>query len=889
MKAMYRLRLLRSRLRALLRKRSVEQEMEEELRFHLRMRAEENVRRGMTAEEAERAALESFGSWVRVREACRDIKGGGVVETFMQDVRFGVRMLRKHLGFTLVAVLTLALGIGANTAIFSVVDSVLLRPLQYPNAERIAAIQELNEKGSRVQVTPANFLDWRAQNTVFEDLAAIYARTANLSAADESERIDLAMTSTNFFQVFGVRPQAGRFFLPEEEMAGHNPVVVISYGLWQRHFGGDPSLVGKSIMLDGQAYTVVGVAPAGFQHPDKTEAWIPPFQRVPTMSAQMDIERARGFGFLSAVALLKPGVSVKQAHDEMTAITARLRAQYPDSNNNRFNRVVSLQTHLVGESSAALLLLLGAVSLLLLIACANVANLLLARAASRHKEIAVRLALGATRLRLVRQLLVESVLLSLVGGVFGLLIGWWGVDLIRRLLPAGFPRAQTIDVDLRVLGFTLLVSIGTGIVFGLVPALQSTNPDVNEALKESGRSSAGGVRRNRVRSLLIVSEVALSLVLLIGAGLLFRSFMSLRAVELGFRPQSMLTFRLSPSGPNFRQDAQYTAFYSQVAERIKTLPGVEAVGIINSLPLTKGWTTSIMVQGRPPLRRDQWPPVNYRSVSPDYFRAVNVPVLKGRTFDERDNDKSPVTVMVNQSLARRDFPGEEPIGQRLNFGAVGKDGQPVWFEIVGVVADVRNLELNSEPTPEIYTCYLQDPFAGMSYVVRSQVEPESLVPAVREAVRQVDRAQPVAEIRKMEQIVSEAAAQPRFNSLLLGLFASLALLLAAAGIYGVMSYTVTQRTHEIGVRMALGAQTRDVFRLVVGQCMRLTLVGLALGLVCAFALTRVMATLLYGVKPTDPSTFAGGALLLVLVALLSCYMPARRATKVDPLVALRYE
>ncbi|HEY6187281.1 MAG TPA: ABC transporter permease [Pyrinomonadaceae bacterium] len=886
---MYWLRLVRARLRGLLRKRSVEREMEEELRFHLRMRAQENMQRGMTSDEAERAALRSFGSWARVKEACRDVKGGGGMETFIQDVRFGARMMRKHFGFTLIAVLTLAIGIGANTAIFSVVNAVLLRPLQYPTAERIVAIQELNEKGTRVQVTPANFVDWRAQNTSFEQLAAIHARTANLSAGDESERIDLAMTSSNFFQVFGVQPQIGRFFLPEEERAGHDPVAVISYGLWQRHFGGDSSVVGHSIMLDGQTYTIVGVAPADFRYPDRTEVWIPPFQLVPTLGPQMDIQRARGFGFLSAVGLLKPGVSVKQAHDEMTAITARLRQQYPETNNKRFNRVVSLQTHLVGESRRALMLLLGAVALLLLIACANVANLLLSRAATRYREIAVRLALGATRLRLVRQLLVESVLLGIVAGAVGLLLGWWGVDLMRRLLPVDFPRAQSISVDLRVLGFTLLVSIGTGIVFGLVPALQSTNPDLNESLKESVRGSTGGVRRNHVRSLLIISEVALSLVLLIGAGLLFRSFMRLQAVELGFRPQSVLTFRLTPSGANFREDPQYINFYNQVAERIKTLPGVDAVGMINTLPLVKGPTAAIMVEGRPPLTRDKWPGINYRNVSPDYFRAVNAPVLRGRAFDAHDNESAPLVVLVNQSLVRRDFEGEEPLGKKINFGATRADGQPIWYEIVGVVADVRSLELNSEPTPEIYTSSLQDAFAGMSYVVRTQTEPESLIPAVREAVREVDKAQPVADFKEMEQIVSEAAAQPRFNSLLLGIFASVALLLAAAGIYGVMSYSVTQRTHEIGIRMALGAQTRDVIKLVVGQCIRLTFVGLAFGLVCAFASTRVMATLLYGVKPTDPWTFAGGALLLTLVALLACYLPARRAAKVDPLVALRYE
>lgn len=886
---MYWLRLVRVRLRGLLRKNSVEREMEEELRFHLRMRAQENARQGMTPDEAERAALRSFGSWTRIREACRDVKGGGIVETFINDIKFGARMLRKNLGFTIVAVLTLAIGIGANTAIFSVVNAVLLRPLQYPNAERIVAIQELNEKGSRVQVTAANFLDWRAQNTSFEDLAAILARTANLTVGDTAERVNLAMTSTNFFHVFGLQPQLGRFFLPEEEIAGHNPVAVLGYGLWQREFGGDPSVVGKSIMLDGQAYTVVGIAPAAFQYPDRTEVWIPPFQQVPTLSSQMDIQRARGFGFLSAVALLKPGVSVKQAHDEMTAITARLRQQYPETNNKRFDRVVSLQTHLVGEISTALLLLLGAVALLLLIACTNVANLLLARAAARQKEIAVRLALGAARLRLVQQLLVESVMLGLAGGIVGLLLGWWGVDLMRRLLPVDFPRAQDISVDLRVLAFTLLVSLITGLVFGLAPALQSTNLDINESLKESARGSAGGVRRNRMRSLLIISEVALSLVLLIGAGLLFRSFLRLQAVELGFRPQSVLTFRLTPSGANFRQDPQYSAFYSQVAERIETLPGVESVGVINTLPLSKGPTTAFSIEGRPLLTKDKWPSVNYRSVSPDYFRAVNVPLLKGRALEAHDNDSSPLVVIVNQSLVRRDFEGEDPIGKRINLGGTGSDGQPIWFEIVGVVADVRSLELNSEPTPEIYTSYLQDPFAGMSYVVRSQVEPKSLIPAVREAVRQVDKAQPVAEIKEMGQIVSEAAAQPRFNSLLLGIFASMALLLAAAGIYGVMSYAVTQRTHEIGVRVALGAQRRDVLRLIIGQCLRLTLIGLALGLVCAFAMTRGMVTLLYGVKPSDPWTFISGALLFIVVALLACYVPARRATKVDPLIALRYE
>ena len=810
------------------------------------------------------------------------------MRTLWQDVKYGARAMRANPGFTLVAVSALALGVGANTAIFSVVNAVLLRPLQYPNAGRVVAIQELSPEGRRVQVTPANFLDWREQATVFERMAAIFTRTANLAEGSEAERIDLAMTSAGFFDVFGVRPKSGRFFLPEEEQAGHAPVVVLSHALWQRRFGADASVVGRSVTLDGRPYTVVGVAPENFSYPDRTEAWVPPFARVPTLSPDQDVERARGFGFLSAVALLRQGETLGHARAEMETITARLRQQYPESNSKRFDRVVTLHEHLVGESSRALLLLLGAVALVLLIACANVANLLLARAAGRQKEMAVRVALGATRLRLVRQLLVESVLLALAGGAAGLLLGWWGLDILKGLLPAEFPRLADIGVDPRVLGFTLLVSCATGLAFGLAPALQFTRPDVQGALKESARGSTGGARAGRLRNALIVSEVALSLVLLVGAGLLFRSFMSLRAVELGFRPQHILTFRLAPSGERFQTDAQYASFYRDVAERVAALPGVEAVGVINTLPLSKGPTAGIQIEGRPQVRRDQQPSVNYRSVGADYFRAAGIPVLKGRAPGARDTMDAPLVVAVNQALVRRDFPGEEPVGKRISYG-IGPDGRPIWKEIVGVVVDVRSEEPGREPAPEIYASSLQDPFMGMSYVVRSSVEPESLAPAVREAVRALDKAQPVAEVRTLEQLVGESFAQPRFNSLLLGLFACMALLLAAAGIYGVMSYAVTQRTHEIGIRIALGARNADVLRLVVGRGMALALAGVGVGLVAAFVLTRLMAGLLYGVAAADPLTFAAVALLLSAVALLASYVPARRATKVDPMIALRYE
>jgi putative ABC transport system permease protein len=810
------------------------------------------------------------------------------MRTLWQDVRYGARAMRANPGFTLVAVVALALGVGANTAIFSVVNAVLLRPLQYPNAARVVVIQELNPEGRRVQVTPANFLDWREQATAFEQMAAVLTRPANLAVGDESERVNFAMASVSLFDVFGVRPRAGRFFLPDEEKAGHAPVVVLSHALWQRRFGADPSVVGRSVTLDGQTYEVVGVAPEGFSYPDRTEVWVPPFARVPTLGPQQDVARARGSGFLSAVALLKQGETLGHARAEMEAITARLRQQYPEFNGKRFDRVETLQENLVGETGRALLLLLGAVALVLLIACANVANLLLARAAGRQKEMAVRAALGATRLRLARQLLVESVLLALLGGAAGLLLGWWGVDLLKGLLPAEFPRAADIAVDPRVLFFTLLVSCATGLAFGLAPALQFTRPDVQGALKESARGSTGGARGGRLRNMLIVSEVALSLVLLVGAGLLFRSFLTLRAVELGFRPQGILTFGLRPSGERFQTDAQYSAFFRDVAERVAALPGVEAVGVINTLPLSKGPTTAFEVEGRPRLRPDEWPKVNYRSVSPDYFRAAGVAVVKGRVPDAHDTAAAPRVLAVNQALARRDFPNEDPIGKRISYG-LRADGQPSWFEIVGVVSDVRSEEPGREAAAEIYVSYLQDPFAGMSYVVRTSVEPESLVPAVREAVRAVDKAQPVADVRTMEQLVGESFAQPRFNSLILGLFACMALVLAAAGIYGVMSYAVTQRTHEIGIRIALGAQHGDVLRLVVGRGMALALAGVALGLLAALALTRLMEGLLYGVKATDPLTFAGVALLLTLVALLASYVPARRATKVDPMIALRYE
>jgi putative ABC transport system permease protein len=811
------------------------------------------------------------------------------MNTILKDIRYGIRSLLKHPGFTAIVVVTLAVGIGASSAIFSVVNTVLLRPLPYRQADRIVAIQELDQNGKRVQVTPANFLDWRAQNTVFEQLAAILTRPANLALADTAERIDLAMTSANFFSVFGAEPQQGRLFIPADEQAGHAPVVVVSHGLWQRRFGGDASLVGKPITLDGVNYTVIGIAPAGFQYPDKTDVWIPPFRLAPTMSEEMDPTQVRGFGMLAAVALLKPDVGVPQAAAEMETITARLRQQFPDTNNRRFNRVVSLHTHLVGETGPMLLLLFGAVGFVLLIACANVANLLLASAAVRQKELAIRTALGASRLRLMRQLLTESGVLALAGGVMGFLLALWGVALMTKLLPQDFPRLGEIKLDWRVLGFTLCASGFTGILFGFAPSLQISKTDVQDSLKELGRGVSASRRHNRLRNLLIVGEVALSVVLLAGAGLLFRSFMQLQSVNTGFTPQQVLTARLSPAGSNYRTDADYISFYNQTMQRISTTPGVAVVGAINTLPLDKGPQAGFRIEGRPPLTTDKWPSGNYRTVSTDYFRAMNIPIVQGRAFTERDTETAPLVVIVNQALARHDFPNDNPIGKRINLGNTNQQGQPVWFEIIGVAADVRSLELREPAIPEFYLSALQDSFRNMFVVIRTTVEPTSVAGVIRQAAAEVDKSAAVSDVKTMDHIVSDAVTQPRFNLFLLGLFSGIALLLSAAGIYGVTAYSVAQRTHEFGIRMALGAQVGDVLRMIIRQGMLLIVFGLAIGLAASFALTRLLRTLLFGVSVTDPLTFVAITLLLTLVALIACYVPARRATKVDPLVALRYE
>src|SRR5215217_3501494 len=591
------------------------------------------------------------------------------MDTIIKDIRYGVRGLLKHPGFTAIVVITLALGIGASTAIFSVVNSVVLRPLPYRTAERIVAIQEHDPSGKRGQSTSANFYDWRQQQTVLEHLSAIKITTTNLALSDHAERIDLAQTNADFFDIFGITPQYGRLFIPQDEQAGHEPVVVVSNALWQRRFGSDPSLVGKSITLDGRNYNVVGIAPPGFQYPDKTELWLPPLRLVPELYPDQDVTQTRRMGYLFVVALLKPGVSLQQAAGEMETITARLRQQYPDSNNKRFNRVVSLHEHLIGDTNKLLWLLLGAVTFVLLIGCANVANLLLASAASRQKEMAIRAALGASRWRVMRQLFTESTMLALTGGAVGLLVAFWGLTGITKLLPGDFPRLNEIRMDWRVLAFTFTASVLTGILFGLAPGLQLSRRDVQETIRETGRGASGSLRQSRFRQALIIAEVALSVVLLAGAGLLFRSFLHLQSVNAGFVAQQVLTARLSPSGTNFTTDAAYVNFYDRVMEKISAVPGVQDVGMINTLPLFKGPTVGFKVEVHPVTTPDKWPGANYRSVSPNYFRAMSVPMVQGRAFTEQDREGATRVMIVNQELADRVFPGENPIGKRIGFGS----------------------------------------------------------------------------------------------------------------------------------------------------------------------------------------------------------------------------
>jgi putative ABC transport system permease protein len=803
------------------------------------------------------------------------------METIWRDMKYGARVLLKSPGFAAVAILVTALGIGANTSIFSVVNAVLLRPLSYPQSERLVWLTGVNPPQG---ITDSNmsvpdFYDWRSQSQTFEELAGFVTGGAQLLNNDEPERVRRAAVTGNFFRLLRTNPLMGRALQDDDARAGADPVVVLSRGLWQRRFGADPNVVGSRVMVSGKSALVAGVMPAEFDFPAQTELWS-------ALALDPSAER-RNNRYLEVVGRLKPGVTVAQAQAEMDTLNRNLAAQYDETNRGSGVRVTDLREQLVGKLRPTLLMLLGAVAFVLLIACANVANLLLARATSRRKEIAVRTALGASRARIARQLLTESFLLSLAGGAVGLLLSVWMTALFVAVSPADSPRFAEIRPDARVFLFTLGVTLVTGLIFGLAPALQSSRADLNETLKEGGRTGSEGGRRNRVRSLLVVSEIALSFMLLAGAGLLVKSFIRLRDVSPGFNPDGVLAMRLSLLPAKYPTDQQRRDFFRQATERLAELPGAKSAGAVLTLPLggdTFSVGRSLIREGRPATPGEAVNAAFYLA-TPDYFRTLEIPVTAGRAFNDRDTDQAPPVIIVNETLARLHFAGENPVGKRIRLVADEK----FMREIVGVVGDTRP-SLEAPAGAQMYIPYAQDAtWNSMTLVVRTGGDPASLAAAARGVVQSLDKTLPVYNVKTMNEVFAASIARRRSSMLLISAFALVALLLALVGIYGVTAYHVTQRTHEIGVRMALGAQRRDVLGLILGQSLRLTLGGLAVGLVCALALTRLMSGLLYGVKPNDPVTFAAGAALLAAVATLACYVPARRATKVDPMIALRYE
>ena len=813
------------------------------------------------------------------------------METFWQDIRYGIRMLVKAPGVSIVATIALALGIGANTAIFSVVNAVLLRPLPFANSEQLMNVWETDStRGySRGSASYPNFVDWREQNHVFEHMSTYYANDFIMTGRGEPTRLQGAVVNADLFPLLGVAPVIGRGFLPDEDKPGESGrVVLLSQNLFQKRFNADPNVVGQSMVLGGKNYTIVGVMPPAFQFPIQNQ----PVELWTTVALDSEgkdpITNERGAHYMNVIARLKPGVSKEQAQAEMTSISARLEQQYPDKDLHKSTRIQPALEALVGDIRPALLILLGAVGCVLLIACANVANLLLARAMMRHKEMAIRSALGASRIRVVRQLLTESVLLSLTGGALGLVMAVWWSDLLMALGKDNIPRALQVGLDWHVLGFTFLVSLLTGVIFGLVPALHSSKTELTESLKEGGRGSGDGARRNGIRGILVVSELAIAVVLLVGAALLIQSLWRLQHVSPGFESQNLLTFVVGIPDVKYPTGKQ-AQFYRDLTARIESLPGVRSASSVIPLPLSgELFSISFETEGRPVAKGDQ-PSADFFAISNGYFKTLGVSILKGRDFNERDSEKAPGVIIVNQAFAQKFFPGEDPVGKHIKPGISTDENKPVMREIVGVVGDVRNRNLSSELRAGYFVPAAQIPFNQMTLIVRTTNDPHSLITAVQNEVHSMDAEVPVFNVKTMDQHIAATVAAPRFNTTLLAIFAAVALVLTIVGLYGVMSYSVAQRTNEIGIRMALGARVTDVLALVFKQGMILVLIGEVIGLAGAFALTRLIRGLLFGVAPTDFRTFIAVAAVLAAVALLATLIPARRAAKVDPLVALRYE
>jgi len=800
--------------------------------------------------------------------------------TLIQDLRYGLRMLAKGPGFTAVAVLTLALGVGVNAAMFSIINSTLLTPLPYKNPDRLVWFGTNHPRFNHpIPVSAPDFLDWKSQNNVFEYMVAIETPEFTLTGKGEPEVLSGALVSANFFKLFDASPEWGRGFVEGEDQPGHNHIAVLSYDLWKNRFGSNPNVLGTNLTLDRESYTIVGVAPRGFAYPSWVQFWSPI-----VINTQ---QHARGNHYLRAIGRLKQGVMLPEAQAEMTTIARRIAAAYPDSNQGVGVQLILLKERLVQFIRPALLVLFGAVGFVLLIACANVVNLLLAKATKRQKEITLRAALGAGRFRLIRQFLTESILLSLLAGGLGILVAAWSLDLLRALKPDNIPGVDKIHLDLHVLGFLLAISCLVGIALGLAPAWHASRLRLNESLKESGGAGLGGTSGGKLRSVMVVSEIALCLVLLVGAGLMIRSFARLLSIDPGYDPKNLLTFQISLPAGRYGKGPQVFAFYREALDRISACPGVQSVAISNTLPPNGGETdAAFYVEGHKPSNPNEAPDTIYDPISPGYFQTMKTPLIAGRYFTVQDNNDTSKVVIINETMARGFFGGREAVGKRMNAEAYGIEG---WLEVVGVVADQRFFGWDSDLYPATYFPYAISPAKDMAFVVRTKIDPMYLSSSVRQAIWSIDKDLPFTEVRTMDQRLSESFAGRRFHMILLGVFAALALILSLVGIYGVMSYSVAQRIHEIGIRIALGAERRHVLSLVLGRAVVLTLIGLSAGLAGAFALTRFLGSLLYGVRATDPITFVFVTLVLSAVAIVAGYIPARRATKVDPLVALRYE
>jgi putative ABC transport system permease protein len=876
------------RWRSLLRRGRVDRELDDELRFHVERAIAVNLAAGMSPREARCAALREFGGIEQIREECSDMRNVNWLQDFAQDVRYGLRMLRKNPGFTAVAVLTLALGIGANTAIFSFVYGVLLQPLRYRNPSRLVVLNETNPKVGTVSVSYPNFLDWRAQSHTFSQMAAVHDVGFNLAGISQPENIGGEAVSPNFLSMLGVRPYLGRDFDPSEEKAGTAPVVLLSYALWQSHLGADPNAVGHAITLDGRSFTIVGVLPPNFRAPDKTDV-LEPIGVWAATNREEVIERGDR-GDMVVIGRLAPGATLSQANAEMSGIAARLAKEYPTANDQCGVQLQSLHDAFVGDMRPAILVLFGAVMFVLLIACANVANLFLVRGASRTKEIALRMAFGARRGRIVRQMLTESFVLALLGGAMGIALAIGGIRGLNGLVPMDMMSGATVSLNGAVLLFAAGVIVLAAFVFGLAPAMHSTSPDVQSELKEGGRTATAGKQQNKLRSALAVAEVSLALVLMAGAGLMMKSLYRLLSVNPGFRTDRVLTMEMDLRTQQYSTPAAVHNFWQQVLDRVGTLPGVSSSAVGTVVPFTNSHSRGdVTIEGMPLPRPGSWPHPDYHIISSGYVRTLGIPLLRGRTFTDADNENAPLVGMINSKLAREFFANQDPVGKRFTFGHASATSPPKWITIVGVVGDTKLYGLANPPRLEVYVPFRQETANDMTLLVKSPLDPAALISSIRGAVASIDKDQPIFAISTMNQLRSDSTSTRRITLVLLGAFSGLALVLATIGIYGVISYSVAQRTHEIGIRMALGAQHRNVLRMVLGQGGKIAAAGVAIGLLAALVLTRLMSSLLFSVNASDPATFAAVALLLAFVAVLACYVPARRAMRVDPVVALRHE